>query len=184
MARGQPSFKCGYKVCSQLILESSVYQLTRKGAKGVLSLDPNLEGLQVHLRPSMIKFEGTNVSDIEICGSSMKHLPMILNRQLIKILEDLGVREQRFLDLQTAAVDELRETTRSAENAARYLSRNYIGAAAKLPWLLRKLWELGLFFSDDGFLQNTLELAVLARLREMKYRARIPVENGVTLYGN
>jgi hypothetical protein len=131
----------------------------------------------------MIKFEGTNVSDIEICGSASKPLPMMLNRQLIKILEDLGVKEDSFLALQTAAVDELRAATRSSESAAKFLSHNYIGAAAKLPWLVRKLWEIGLLFSDDDFLQNTLELAVLALLRELKYRARIPVEKGVTLYG-
>ncbi len=131
----------------------------------------------------MIKFEGTNVSDIEICGSATKPLPMILNRQLIKILEDLGVKEHGFLALQARAVDELRATTQSAQSAAKFLSHNYIGVAAKLPWLIRKLWEMGLLFSNDSFLQNTLELAVLARLRELKYRARIPVDQGVTLYG-
>ena len=61
----------------------------------------------------MIKFEGTNVSDIEICGSALKPLPMFLNRPLIKILEDLGVEQDAFLALQTTAVDKLRATTLS-----------------------------------------------------------------------
>lgn len=131
----------------------------------------------------MVKFQGTGVSDIEICGSALRPLPMLLNRQLIKILEDLGVEGQAFIALQNKAVDQLRSTTQSAETAAKFLSQHSIGGAAGIPWLLRKLWEIGLFSSNDHFLQNTLELAILARLRELKYRARIPVENGVTLYG-
>ena len=153
------------------------------GAKGVLSLDTSLQGLTVRLRPSMIKFEGTSVSDIEICGSALKPLPMFLNRQVIKILEDLGVEHDAFLALQTAAVDELRSTTLSADNAAAFLTRNHIGMATRLPWLVRKLKRIGLLFSNDDLLKNTLELAVLAQLRELKYRARIPVKHGVTLYG-
>ncbi len=108
---------------------------------------------------------------------------MMLNRQVIKILEDLGVKEDAFLNLQNIAIDELRATTRSAANAAKFLTRHSIGVAAKLSWLIRKIWEMGLHFSDDFFLQSTLELAVLAQLRELKYRARIPVKLGVTLYG-
>ena len=131
----------------------------------------------------MIKFGGTDVADIEICGSALKPLPMFLNRQLIKILEDLNVPEEAFLELQAKAVENLRMTTRSAVNATSFLQRNFIGKAARLPWLIRKLWALGLSFSDDDFLRNTLEVAVLNELRELKHRSRIRVENGVTLYG-
>ena len=131
----------------------------------------------------MIKFGGTDVADIEICGSALKPLPMFLNRQLIKILEDLNVPEEAFLELQAKAVENLRMTTRSAVNATSFLQRNFIGKAARLPWLIRKLWALGFSFSDDDFLRNTLEVAVLNELRELKHRSRIRVENGVTLYG-
>ena len=69
----------------------------------------------------MIKFGGTTVSDIEICGAAFKPLPMFLNRQLIKILEDLGVRDEAFLKLQSDAVESLRITTLSPINAATFL---------------------------------------------------------------
>ena len=159
------------------------FHLRKTGAKGVLSLDSSLRGLRVRLRPSMIKFEGTNVSDIEICGSAVKPLPMFLNRQMIKILEDLGVQDDVFRELQATAVDKLRATTLSANHAADFLSRNYIGVVAKIPWLIRTLWQMDLHFNDDDFLKNALELAVLSQLRELKYRARIHIEQGVTLYG-
>lgn len=149
----------------------------------MISLDTRLEGAALRLRPSMIKFGGTTAANIEICGAAIKPLPMYLNRQLIKILEDLHVPDQAFLDLQADAVEKLRMTTLSAINAASFLDRNYIGQPARLSWLIRKLWGIGFNFNDDDFLRNTLELAVLVQLRELKHRTRIRVEKGVTVYG-
>lgn len=117
----------------------------------------------------MIKFEALD-KNIEICGAGLRPLPMYLNRQLIKLLEDLGVPDKAFLDLQAAAVEGLRITTESPVNAANFLQRNYIGKAARLPWLIRKLWDLDIRFDDDEFLRNTLELAILIQLRELKHR--------------
>lgn len=131
----------------------------------------------------MIKFGGTDAADIEICGSAMRPLPLYLNRQLIKILEDLLVPAASFLKLQADAVEKLSVTTLSAINAASFLQRNNTGKLARLPWLLRKLEGIGLSFSDDEFLSKTLELAVLVQLREIKHRSRIRVEKGVTVYG-
>ena len=153
------------------------------GAKGVISHDPRLQGSSLCLRPSMIKFGGTTASDIEICGAAFKPLPMFLNRQLIKILEDLDIQDEAFLNLQADAVEKLRFTTLSPINAASFLDRNLIGKPARMPWLIRKLWTIGLSFTDDDFLRNTVELAVLVQLRELKHRSRIRVEKGVTLYG-
>ena len=131
----------------------------------------------------MIKFETIEASDIEICGAAFKPLPMFLNRQLIKILEDLHVPQEAFLNLQADAVEKLRMTTVSPVNAASFLDRNLIGKTVRTPWLIRKLWAIGLSFTDDDFLRNTVELAVLVQLRELKHRSRIRVEKGVTLYG-
>lgn len=141
---------------------------THVGAKGMISLDSTLQGDALCLRPSMIKFEGTG-ENIEICGAGLKPLPMYLNRPLIKILEDLKVEEAVFLDLQATAVEKLRMTTESPVNAANFFQRNFIGKAARLPWLIRKLMYLGILFNDDDFLRNALELVILVQLRELKY---------------
>ena len=131
----------------------------------------------------MIKFSGSPDHNIEICGAANKPLPMVLNRQVIKILGDLGVPAQSFLHLQDIAVERLRMTTISAVNASTFLKRNLVGIATKLPFLIRKLHYTGFDFTDSDFLRNTLELAVLIQLREIKHRSRIFVENGWTLYG-
>jgi hypothetical protein len=149
----------------------------------MISLDSRLRGDVLHLRDSMIKFKGSNDNNIEICGGATRPLPFYLNRQVIKILEDLGIPNRVFLDLQHEAVEELRQGVVSNRKAAKFLEQNSIGEAARLPWLLRKLETLGLSFKKDPFLRDTIEMAVLMRLRELKHKSRIPVPKAVTLYG-
>lgn len=149
----------------------------------MLSVDPTLIGDALILRPSMIKFTGSKASEIEICGSAIRPLPFYLNRQIIKILEDLGVQHQVFLGLQERAVEKLRSVTRSPINAATFLTRSHIADAARVPWLIEKLNDMGLPFQIDGFLRDVLELAILVQLRALKYRSRILVEDALTVYG-
>lgn len=52
-----------------------------------------------------------------------------------------------------------------------------------MPWLIHELCDIGLSYEKDDFLRNTVEMCVLAELRELKHRSRIRVEQGVTLYG-
>ena len=148
----------------------------------MISVDPGLRGDALKLRPSMIKFP-SDAHDIEICNSGINPLSMYLNRQLIKILEDLGVEESVFLNLQETAVERLRTVTRSPVNAAHFLRQSHIGEVAHIPELIEKFSDLGLSFQSDDFLRDMLEFAILVQLRALKHRARILVEDGVTLYG-
>ena len=149
----------------------------------MISLDNRLQGEVLRLRRSMIKFEGSSDNDIEICDGATRPLPFYLNRQLIKVLEDLRVSNSEFLNLQNEAVMQLRRGVKSNPDAAKFLEQNSVGEAARLPWLLRKLYALGLSFKKDPFLCDTVEMAVLMRLRELKHKSRIPVPEAVTLYG-
>ena len=149
----------------------------------MISLDNRIDGHLVCIRPSMVKFPSAAVFDVEICGAGFKPLPMYLNRQIIKILEDLGVDGEAFLLLQREAVNNLRITTESPINAANFLKRQHVRQAARLPWLVRELWDINLPYEKDDFLRNVVELCVLSELREIKHRSRIRVEKGVTLYG-
>jgi hypothetical protein len=149
----------------------------------MISLDTRLQGEALVLRPSMIKFDGTNKTDIEICESAYKPLPAYLNRQFIKILEDMGVEDSYFLNLQKKEVDRLRMITDNPMNASSFLKRQSIGDAIHLPWLIIKLASLELDFRLDGFLHNVLELTFLMELRMLKHKTRIPVEKGYHLHG-
>src|SRR6266496_4907834 len=116
----------------------------------MISVDTRLRGEKLQLRPSMIKFESQDKKEIEICGSGSRPLPLRLNRQFIKILEDLQVDPQAFLDLQSTAVGELRRTTESPLEAARFLELNRIGQHAHFPWLIRKLHAIKLGPLNDS----------------------------------
>lgn len=164
-------------------LRPTVLQIRFAGAKGVVSLDTRLTGSKLCLRDSMIKFRGSTDRNIEIC-STAGWLPMVLNKPLIKVLEDLGVANETFMDLQQDAVKTLRESTQSAAFAANFLKRQRIGSGPnRFPWMIEVLHTFGLNFRDDRFLEKAFELALLTALRDLKHRARIPVPGGVTLIG-
>lgn len=108
---------------------------------------------------------------------------MILNRQLIKILEDLWVAPTTFLDLQSVAVDRLRQRTNDSVNTSNFLEEMESRNAAHMPSLIRQLGQIGLDYHRDHFLYSVVEISVAAKLRDIKYRGRIPVDAGCTLYG-
>jgi hypothetical protein len=163
-------------------LKPTLFQIRYRGAKGMISLDTRLKGEVLCIRPSMIKFPSPP-TDLEICGEATRPLPLYLNRQLIKILEDLGVDPQAFTELQDEAVERLRCTTRSPINASSFLERNFVGKSTDLPWLIQNLSYIGISFLGDHFLRSAVEMVVLIQLRELKHRARIFIERGVTLFG-
>ncbi|KAI9788920.1 MAG: hypothetical protein M1816_006485 [Peltula sp. TS41687] len=164
-------------------LKPTVFQIRLAGAKGMVSLDSTLNGDALMLRRSMVKFEASDLWNIEICGAGSRPLPLFLNRPLIKILEDLGVPSSAFVDLQKEETDRLRAITQSPLLAANFFEKSNVVKSTKLPWLIRALDRLGIHYSDDDFVRQAIELAVVVRLHELKYRSRICVEQGITLYG-
>uniref|UniRef100_A0A093V0X3 RNA-dependent RNA polymerase n=1 Tax=Talaromyces marneffei PM1 TaxID=1077442 RepID=A0A093V0X3_TALMA len=161
----------------------TVFQVRISGAKGMLSLDPTLKGPTICLRDSMIKFRAEADNNIEICGSGIHSLPCYLNAPLIKILEDLGVPRDLFLELQREEVESLRQTVRSPQHAAVFLDQAHISKSTRLSWLITLLQSMGVNYNQDGFLKRAVELVILMKLRDLKYKARILVPDGVTLYG-
>ena len=162
---------------------AKILQIRCKGLKGLLVLDPSLEGEVLKYRPSMNKFESPNHWDLEITGASYHPLPMYLNRQFINIMECLGTDTEVFIALQERVLSGIEEMTKSADGAAAYLESNKFGMAIGLPGFIRDLARMGLDYMDDSFLKSTVEIATRVQLRELKHKARIPVENAHTLYG-
>ena len=148
----------------------------------MMSVDRRLQGDVLQIRPSQEKFPAVKKS-LGICGAAKRALPFYLNRPMIKVLEDLGVPISAFHELQTAAVRKLRRITKSPINTADFLQRNDVGIAANLPWLFEQVYYMGLPIFEDRFLWSIIEMTMLINLRELKYRGRIPIESGVTLYG-
>ena len=163
--------------------DPTLYQIRFGGAKGMISLDTRLKGYQLCLRPSMIKYEGSKSSEIEICGSNLRSMPMRLNRQHIKILEDLGVESCVFERLQHKAIQQLKAGASSSQNAIAFLHSSLANGATQLPWLCSKLRSLDIDATQDDFIRSILSALIQIELKDLKYRSRIPVEKAITLYG-
>jgi hypothetical protein len=165
------------------LLKPTALQIRFQGAKGMVALDSRLKGEKMLLRSNMKKFKTESSWKLEICGAAFKPLPMFLNRQLIKILEDLNVPSQAFFDLQDAATSRLRYMTESPYNTSLFLRTSAITKATQISSLIWHLGELGLDYRKDEFLSSVVDMAVVTELRDIKYRGRIPVTDGMTLYG-
>jgi hypothetical protein len=165
------------------LLKPTALQIRFQGAKGMVALDSRLKGERMLLRSNMKKFKTESSWKLEICGAAFKPLPMYLNRQLIKILEDLSVPSQAFFDLQDVATSRLRYMSESSYNTSLFLKTSVITKATQISSLIWHLGELGLDYSKDEFLSSVVDMAVVTELRDIKYRGRILVNGGMTLYG-
>ncbi len=158
------------------------FQIRRAGAKGMLAVDSRLEGNMVCIRESMVKFP-SNDTHLEICDMASKARAMFLNRQLIKILEDMGAPADWFLGLQGREVQRLRGITSTVYNTASFLRSQRTGESIQLPKFLRQSEAMGIDYREDDFLRSAVEVTLLKELRLLKHKARIPVPQGVTLFG-
>ncbi|KAF2728426.1 rna-dependent rna polymeras-like protein [Polyplosphaeria fusca] len=164
----------------------TILQIRYRGAKGLVSLDSSLTGMQMRIRKSMTKYQAAvGWRDLELCGASYKPLAMYLGHQPIKILEDLGVPAEHFVEIQDEAIARLKALLADQVNTAYFLEHVKVGNSARLPALLHLLTDVGLSYLTDRFLTDVVEIAALSEVRTIKYRARIPLqaEQGLLLYG-
>ena len=102
----------------------SVYQIRYNGCKGVVSVDPDADGLI--LRKSMKKFEsGTKpFNSIWLCDYSKPYSYGKLNKQFIMLLSGLGINDQIFLNKQQQFFEMIDNMTTSSEVATKFLFWN------------------------------------------------------------
>ncbi|KKO98230.1 hypothetical protein THAR02_09660 [Trichoderma harzianum] len=160
------------------------FQVRLGGIKGMLSLDSRLKGKVICIRKeSMMKFPSTDQTSLGICDTASKPLRLVLNRQTIKILEDMGTNAEWFIDQQNKALDILRNVTASAPNTSAFLEHQLVGTHVGFPKLIKYLNKVGIDYRRDKFMKNVVDHTILRELRLLKHKARIPVDQGVTLFG-
>ena len=160
------------------------FQIRFGGYKGMLALDSRLRGRVICLRKeSMMKFPSRDMTELGICDVASRPLRLVLDRQVIKILEDMGTSDDWFMTLQNKALNMLRAVTASATNTATFLRYQDVGSAVGLPSFIKQLDKMSIDYRRDRFLKSVVEHVVLRELRLLKHKARIPVDKGVTLFG-
>lgn len=160
------------------------FQIRFGGSKGMLSVDYQLQGRAICLRPSMTKFESPD-KQIEVASVIDKPGIFRLNRPLIMLLEGLKTAGGYgyMKKLQDDAVRDTKTAAESLDGAARLLEAHGLGTSFRLTSVLLGIHRLGFNTSEDPFIRQMLSFAVYHVLRDLKYHARIPVPGGWTLVG-
>ncbi|KAI0550393.1 RNA dependent RNA polymerase-domain-containing protein [Xylaria curta] len=158
-------------------------QIRWAGAKGMLSLDDTIKGCVMNVRDSMIKFQSRDTQNLEICDVANKPIPLVLNRQMIKILEDMRVPGTWFFKNQNKELDRLRKITAITNNTVTFLKRQKTAEQMGFSQFIRRLQRLNMDYKKDRFLCSVVEAVVLREVRLLKHKSRIPVDQGVTLFG-
>ncbi|KAJ3404630.1 hypothetical protein HDU80_002570 [Chytriomyces hyalinus] len=157
----------------------SAFQIRFGGAKGMVSVDPSLPGRRMNIRQSMIKFETKTSSVIEVADYSSVARDAYFNRQIILILEDLGVPKQVFLELQRNAVRELASMWGDKAKLIELAGKD--GAFGNYV----RLWEnmqLSEWLTNE-FVRASFEHIRAYMLKEIKYRARFKIPGGWHMFG-
>lgn len=160
------------------------FQIRLGGAKGMLQVDPALTGEKIAIRSSQIKFRSA-LTHLEI-ASTFSAGPGFLNRPLVKVLEDLGIKAAQFLALQAEAMSKITKS-RTALPSAIVLLRDWGLAPGthfirSLEYFARQAGTRGATFANP-FIARCLNAAVAHALREIKYSARIPLPRCYNLVG-
>ena len=109
------------------------------------------------------------------------------------VLEDLGVDKETFIDLQEEAKASIYLSSDSLEQFSHLLVKNSLGGKFRLAFILEQLSKLGLDFEDNNekkkkaiggaFFERLLRFSMNHSLREVKFKARIPVPKSYQLVG-
>lgn len=108
-------------------------------------------------------------------------------------LEDRGVEKETFIKLQEDAKAKIYLSSDSLEQFSHLLTKHSLGGKFHLGFILQQLSKFGLDFKDhnekkkkaieSGFVERLLRFAMNHSLREVKFKARIPVPNSYQLVG-
>jgi RNA-dependent RNA polymerase len=106
-------------------------------------------------------------------------------------LEDRGVNKETFITLQERAKASINLSSESLEHFSQLLTKHNLGGNFHLAFILEQMGKLGLAFKDgidkkaiDGpFFERLLRFSMYHSLREIKFKARIPVPYSYQLVG-
>ncbi|XP_022694554.1 probable RNA-dependent RNA polymerase 1 isoform X1 [Varroa jacobsoni] len=157
----------------------SALQIRYRGCKGMVCLDPRLQGRQLVLRRSMVKFECLSNRKLEVIKWSAP-MNMFLNRPLIAILEHHGIKADVFVRLELEMIIAMADSLVCEASALRVLT-NFV----KTPIPFGGLAEMGWQLVHDPFFTAMLFDLLKTALLGLKDKANIaiPANEGRNMLG-
>jgi hypothetical protein len=155
---------------------ASAFQIRMGGAKGVLVLNPSLPKDTVWLRKSMIKFNSNIKNELYVIRTS-SYSPGFLNRQIISLLNFLGVSSEIFEDLQDQNI-KLIEKMRKFDDFSLDIF--------KVTPFVQKLYANGIFtkkYEFNPFIRGLNSTLLMSSLEKLKNKANILDSNSAKFIG-
>lgn len=158
--------------------EPCAVQIRYGGCKGMLLLDPTLPGRRIIFRQSMCKFQSEH-EDLYILKTSKPRV-LYLNRPMITILEQSGIKTKTFLTLQNHILDSFIDSMLDPHEAAQVLCTY---CSMRLPY--KELAGVGIDLTVEPFFRALVRAVNKKVLKELKTKARIliPPSSGRTMFG-
>lgn len=157
----------------------SVFQFRLGGRKGILTVSPEAQRQEVHIRPSQHKF-GAVHNGLEIIRWSQFSMAT-LNRQLIIVLSTLGIADKVFHEKLRTMLTDLNEAMTSDSHAIHLLHR-YIDPN-QMTLVVGDMVRDGFQKSKEPFVTSVLELWRAWHIKYLKEKAKIVIDKGACLLG-
>ena len=152
------------------------FQVRVGGCKGMVAVNPLLDGLTLQIRPSMKKFE-SNHKNIEPCGYSGPR-ELFMNRQVIAILRAQGVPDNNFISLQNRSLIEIADMLTSE-----HLASHEMGSMLRVR--VSNLQRSSIRITTEPFLRRQLVSLYKFKVRDAlaKTRFKIDINRGRQMRG-
>ncbi|KAF8788983.1 RNA-dependent RNA polymerase 1 like protein [Argiope bruennichi] len=167
-----------YKELDVLDQRPSAMQIRYAGCKGMLVVDPTLEGKVIKFRKSMKKFDSDNDS-LEILKFSEKR-SCFLNRPFITILEQLGISKEVFLKLQKEMIQK-----HICSMFHEFEAYEFLNCHSLLRFDFLSMRRAGIHFTEDPLFRSMIYSLFQKQIELLKNKANIeiPVDKGRNMFG-
>lgn len=188
------AMKCVEKVGNNKFSYCSAFQIRLLGIKGVVAVDPNLEDKDIIcIRPSMKKYESEN-NELGIIKSS-GYSTGYLNRQIISLLNGLGVRNNIFISMIKVSLKEYQTILKYIRNKSTELcsyfraNKDVYNEVLSKCFYFKSVVDYYLFkrtqryLPIEPFIQKILLNCLSIKIRDLKSKGKIIDKQSASLMG-
>ena len=188
------ALKCVEKIGNNKFSYCSAFQIRLLGIKGVVAVDPNLPDKDIIcIRPSMKKYESEN-NELGIIKSS-GYSTGYLNRQIISLLNGLGVRNNIFVSMIKVSLKEYQTILKYIRSKSLDLSsyfranKDVYNEVLSKCFYFKSVVDYYLFkrnqryLPNEPFIQKILLNCLSIKIRDLKSKGKIIDKQSASLMG-